>query len=211
MHHTTYDSSLPTHIATKFRQGISETFFYTKSEKYLLNPEDVFNAIDKLKINSSDYVIISFGNNLSYIKEQFSIDELTDKTYKETPIIDFQVSNHLIAGESFFILKKEDLPNIIYRELEKEQIDKYTLTKIDSSINLYFSIVDLNKNEELRNELSSSHPDKDLFKSVLLNISLLTEIRWKKNIKSIMIQINSPYSERGTPNSIKDIKKIKGK
>ncbi len=211
VHHMNFDSFLPAHIASKFRQGISETFFYTKSEKYLLNPEDVFNAIDKLKINSSDYVIISFGNNLSYIKEQFSIDELTDKAYKETRIINFQVSNHLIAGESFFILKKEDLPNIIYKELEKEQIEKYSLTKIDSDINLYFSIVNLYKNEELRNELSSSHPDKDLFKSVLLNISLLTEIRWKKSINNIMIQINSPYSERGIPNNLKDIKEIKGK
>lgn len=206
-----FDTFLPTHIANKFRQGISETFFYTKSEKYLLNPEYVFKAIDKLRINSSDYVIISFGNNLSYLKKQYSIAELTDKTYKETPIIDFQVSNHLITGESFFILKKRDLPNIIYKELEKEQFNKYELIKIDSNINLYFSIVDLNKNENIRNELSPSHQDKNLFKSVLLNISLLTEIRWKKNIKSTMIQINSPYSERGIPNSIKDIKEIKEK
>jgi hypothetical protein len=209
VHHMNYDSFLPSHIARKFKQGISETFFYTKTEKYLLNSEDVFKAIDKLKVNSSDFVIISFGNNLSYIKEQYSIENLTDKEYKGIQIIDFQESNHLIVGESLFIIKKEALPNIIYRELDEEQVKKYSLALIDNDIKMYFSIVNLHSDEELRNELTSSHQDKDLNKSVLLNISILTEIRWKKNIESIMIQINTPYSERGIPNNLKDIKEIK--
>lgn len=204
-----FDSFLASHIAKKFKHGISETFFYTKSDKYLLNISDVFKGIDKLKINSSDYVIVSFGNNLSYIKDQYSIDDLSDNKYKDIEIINFQESNHLIAGESLFILRKTDLPNIIYRDLDAKQIEKYTLELIDDEIKLYLSVINLNKNEELRNELKSSHQDKDLNKSVLLNLSILTEIRWKKGIKNIMIQVNTPYSERGMPNSLKDVKEIK--
>lgn len=209
VHHLNFDSFLANHIAKKFKYGISESFFYTKSDKYLLNISDVFKGIDKLKINSSDYVVVNFGNNLSYIKDKFSIDDLSDNKYKDIEIINFKESNQLIAGESLFILKKTDLPNIIYRDLDANQIEKYSLELIDNEIKLYLSVVNLNKNEKLRNELESSHQDKDLNKSVLLNMSILTEIRWKKGIKNIMIQVNTPYSERGMPNSLKDVIEIK--
>ncbi len=36
VYHMNFDSFLPNHIASKFKQGISETFFYTKTEKYEL-------------------------------------------------------------------------------------------------------------------------------------------------------------------------------
>jgi hypothetical protein len=209
VHHLNFDSFLASHIAKKFKYGISETFFYAKSDKYLLNISDVFKGIDKLKINSSDYVIVNFGNNLSYIKDQYTIDDLSDYKYKDIEIINFQESNHLIAGESLFILRKTDLPNIIYKDLDAEQIDKYSLELIDHEIKLYLSVVNLNKNEELRNELKPSYEDKDLNKSVLLNLSILTEIRWKKGVTNIMIQVNTPYRERGIPNSLKDVIEIK--
>jgi len=46
--HLNFDSFLADHIANKFQQGISETFFYTKSNSYLLKEKDIFPAIDKL-------------------------------------------------------------------------------------------------------------------------------------------------------------------
>lgn len=206
--HLNFDSFLAIHIARKFKYGISDTFFHTKSNKYLLNISDVFKGIDKLKINSSDYVIISFENNLLHIQDKYSIDGLSDNNYKGIRIINFQESNHSITGESFFILRKTDLPNIICWDLDTKQISKYSLELIDDKIKLYLSILNLNRNDELRNELKSSHKDIDLNKSVLLNLSILMEIRWKKDVKNIMIQVNTPYIERGVPNSLEDVIEI---
>ncbi|MCK4407043.1 MAG: hypothetical protein KAV44_05160 [Bacteroidales bacterium] len=208
-HHLNFDSFLAEHIAGKYKSGISETFFYTKTEKYLLKPEDIFPSINKLKINSTDFVIINFAQNLSYLKELLSLENLSEESYRGIKIISFSNCNHALVGESFFIIRKSDFPNIIFRKIEKSEISKYSLSLIDKEINLYCSIINLNKNQELRDELSPSHQDQDLNKSVLLNISILTEIRWKKNIKSIMIQTHSPYIERGIPNKLKDVTEIK--
>ncbi|MBP6872640.1 MAG: hypothetical protein KBC43_11595 [Bacteroidales bacterium] len=207
IHHMNFDSFIASHIANKFKQGLSETFFYTKRVRYLLNPEDIYSGIDKLTINDAEWLIISFGNNLQYLKEQYPNESLNLNTfdYRGIQIIDFQECNYLLVGESFFILRKEELPNIIYKELDEEQIVKYSLSLVDEDIKLYCSVINLYKNAELRNELTESQQDKDLNKSVLINLSLLTEIRWKKITNCTMIQLNSPYSERGIPNNLKDI------
>jgi hypothetical protein len=207
-HHMNFDSFLAEHISTKFQTGISETFYFTKSVKYLLEPKDVFSAIDNLKINSQEHVIISFGNNISYLKDLLSLNSLSDDEYNGIKIINFSHCNFSLVGESFFIIKSIDLPNIIHHSIEQSEIEKYSLSLIDDSIKLYSSVNNLNKDQNLQEELLQSHPDKDLNKSVLVNISMLTEIRWKKNISNVMIQSHSPYSERGIPNSLKDVKEL---
>lgn len=67
----------------------------------------------------------------------------------------------------------------------------------------------MNNNNTLLEELKSYFKDKeekDLRKSVLLCISILIEIQFKKNINNVMIQTYSKYRENGLLNDLKDIK-----
>jgi hypothetical protein len=203
-HHMNFDSFLAEHIATKFQQGISETFFHTKSKTYLLKQKDIFPAIDKLNL-SKDYLLVSFAQNL----EMLSVNGLQENSYKGIKLIKYGVSNYHLVGQSIFILKKSDLPNINHLQIEQSEIDKYSLGEIDDEFRLYSSVINLQKKTELLEELKPSHPDKDLRKYVLLNLILKTEIKWKKNINNIMIKTYSEYRERGVPDTLKDIQKIK--
>ncbi len=205
--HLNFDSFLAEHISKKIKDGISETFFYTKSKTYLLEEKNIFPAIDNLGL-TNEYVIVCFALNLKWIKETFAIEGLSMESFNGIQIIQFSSSNYHLVGQSIFILKKSDLPNILHISLESAEVEKYELKEIDEKIKLYSSIVDLNKNKILFNELEPSHQDRDLRKSVLINLALKIEIRWKKNINNIMIKTYSKYRERGVPDSINDIKKI---
>lgn len=79
---------------------------------------------------------------------------------------------------------------------------------MDSETKLYGSIIDLNASKMIREELKPTNAEKDLRKSVLVTLSLSTEIRWKKDIPLTMIKMYSKFREQGLPNTIKDIKKI---
>lgn len=206
-HHINFDSFLAGHISEKFKDGISETFFYTKSKTYLLEEKSIFPAIENLGL-TSEYVIICFAQNLEWLKGTYAIEGLTMDSFNGIELIQFSASNYHLVGQSIFILKKSDLPNIIHIPIEKSEKEKYELNKIDDEIKLYSSIVDLHKNEVLFNELKPSHQNRDMIKSVLVNLTLKTEIRWKKNINNIMIKTFSKYRERGVADSINDIKRI---
>lgn len=206
-HYLNYDSIFSEHISDKFKTGISETFFYTKSKTYLLEGKNLFPAIERLNI-TNEYVIISFAINIDWLIHSFSIEGLSQNSYKNIKIFNFPTSNYHLVGQSFFILKEKDLPNIIYHEIDKEERDKYSLKEIDNEIKLYSSIINLQENEKILNELSPHNKDKDLRKFVLICLSLKTEIKWKNNIDNIMIKLYTKYRERGIPDNLEDVKKI---
>lgn len=205
---TNYDSFFAENISEKYQKTISETFFIKKSISYLIKREEIFDAIDNLKINNKDYLIVGFGQHLPYYIDSLAITGLTEEKYKDIDIVNYPVCHYELTGESFFILKKSDLPKILYKKIEDTEIEKYSLALINEDINLYASIIDLNQSYKLKEELASSAPKRDLNKSILISIAFITEIRWKKNIEVIQIRSFSQYRERGLPNKLADVKAI---
>lgn len=205
-HHVNFDLVLASSIAKRFRSAISETFFHNKSSNYVLSPEDIFTAIDQLNLNE-EYVIVCFSLDLSYFIDTLKIPELTPSKYKNIEIISFWDCNYFLVGESIFILKKSDLPNLINNRVTFEEIEKYSLKMIDEKFNIYSSIIDLNKNSTLRQELIGSGQERDMKKSVLLTLAINIEIRWKKKVDNLFIRMYSQFEERGLPNSLSDFKK----
>lgn len=205
-----YDSFLAEGLAEKFKTSISETFFLNKSVDYILKEEDIFKGIDKLNLDDKQFVIISFRQNLDYYKRQYGILGLDSEIYKNINIINFDVCNYPLVGGSFFILRKEDLPFIEFKPIEKEEIEKYNLSLIDKNYNIYSNILDLNKPEHkgLGAELSKMKPGEDIEKYVLAIILYNAEIKWKKNINCVQIKVYSKYEQQGLPNSLDDIKKF---
>ena len=180
-----------------------------KTKTYLFQPKDIFDAIDKLEVNSEEYLIINFGNYLPYFIDELKIPELSLNRYRKTEIFKFEQFHYQLLGESFFIIKRSDLPNIEYLEIEKEEIDKYELKLLDNDFKLYGSVLDLFKRQDLHQDFLESSNETNLNKSVLLNISFSIRIRWTNSINVIQIKSYSGFRDKGSTNDFKDIIPIK--
>jgi len=203
VHHMEFDSFLASVVSRSLNEGLSEIFYRKISKSYLLKPEDLFKAIDKLSIDEN-FVIVNFGINLEYFVAQLKIPGLTIDKYSNINIYSF-ISSHLVR-DSLFVLKKSDLPNISTRPIDSDIIEKYSLKKISDSINLYSSILDLNNvSEEIFNENKQDKSDEDLRKSVLMSIIISTEFKWKKNIEVIQLRQYSEFFQKGIANKLDDI------
>ncbi|NMC58529.1 MAG: hypothetical protein GYA51_03955, partial [Candidatus Methanofastidiosa archaeon] len=206
VHHINFDSFLASVISRSLVEGLSETFFYKRTKSYLLKPEDIFKAIERLEIDN-EYVIINFGLSLDYFINQLKVDELSSNKYKDINIYSFNGS-HLVR-DSLFVLKKSDLPKISTKPIDADLIAKYDLKKISDKINLYSSVIDLNNtSEEIFNENKQDKTDEELRKSVLLNIVISTEFKWKKEIEVIQLNQHSVYFQKGIANKLDDVKPI---
>lgn len=200
-----YDSFLAEGTSNKFQRGISEIFFSMKTKTYLLDQKEIFNGIGKLLGNQTDFIIIGFGNYLEYYINELRIPTLTKNSYKNCELVNYDLGNYQLTGESFFILKKSDLPNINQLEIDKSEIEKYSLKELDKELNLYASVLDLFIRKDLHEEYTIKANDRDLNKSVLLSIIFKTRVRWKQDVKVVQIKSYSKHLDKGLPNDLKDL------
>ena len=136
------------------------------------------------------------------------ITELENNKYKDIEIIDIPVSNYHLVGQAFFILRRNDLPNLKLNDINKKEIEKYSLQEIDNDLHLYSTVLNLYKHPDILDELQPSNQDKDLRKQVLIDLSFIFEIRWKKKIDNVMIKTYTEYRERGIPDNLNNVGKI---
>jgi len=203
-----YHSFLAESLADKCYRGISEIFYIQTRKRFLFNKEDFFKALDNLKLSPDKHIIVAFGINLHDYDAFAQIKGLTDNDYNGVHIFRFAKCSYELVGQTLFILSKDNLPLIEFLETEKTIIDKYSLEKINETFKLYAQVVDLFRNEDLRNELSLSRQSEDLTKSVLLNISFVIRFRWGKNMNMISLRLYSKFHERGLPNNPSEIEPL---
>ena len=204
--HLKFDSFFASAVSRSLNDGLSQIFLRKTSKSFLLKPEDIFKAIDKIVIDES-FVIVNFGVNLDYFITHLKISELSNDKYKNINIYSF---NGLpIVRDSLFVLKITDLPNISTKPIDADTITKYSLKKISNTINLYSSIIDLNQTSvEVLNENKQNKTDDELRKSVLMSIIILVEFKWKKNIEVIQLRQYSEFFQKGITNKLDDVKPI---
>lgn len=206
VHHIDYDKFLATVVSRSLNEGLGEIFLRKMSKSYLLKPEELFLAIDKLSIDEN-YLIVNFGINLDYFINQLMISGLNIDKYNNINLYSFNGTNNV--QDSLFVLKKSDLPNISTKPIDGKIIAKYSLKKISEIINLYSSVIDLNNTSfEIFNELKQDKSDEDLRKSVLLSIILSTEFKWKRGIEVIQLRQYSDLFQKGIANKLDDVKPI---
>lgn len=159
------DSITAETVAQKFRNYSVNTLILILPRRYTLIGKDLFPAIDKLNINPNDFIIIAVGLYLDYYAS-LKIDGLKKRDgqwfFKNVRIAEMESSDEYVAG-SLFILKKDDLPNMVFKEIDKQEyIDKFNLKKIDETFNIYAGLNDLNdsKKKELRNEIEANMSKK---------------------------------------------------
>ena len=203
VHHMDFDSFLGTVAAKSINEGLSEVFLRKNSKSYLLKPEDLFKAIDLLKVDEK-YVIVNFGINLDRFINHIKVPKLSSEAYKKIKIHSFNGSH--IVRDSLFILKLSDLPNVTSRPIEDTVIEKYSLEKISDSMNLYCSVLDMNQvSEEIIKENEQNKTEDEIRKSVLLSIIFSIEYKWKRNIEVIQVRQYSEFRQQGIANKLEEI------
>lgn len=199
-----YDTDLAGHLSGEMIKEIGSTFRSNRKKQFLFKNEDMFKAIDKLKL-TDEHIMINMGLFIEHYIEFNKIQNLSKNKYKNTDIYNFLLKFE--PANSIYILKKSDLPQIIFNDTVKETVDKFHLSKISESLNLYGSIIDFNQaSTQLREEFSGQYDQEQLKKFVLLSLILSGEVRWKKKAKVIQLTEYSEYLKLGLPNSTEDIK-----
>jgi hypothetical protein len=135
--HLNYDSFLAESISNKIHRGMSEIIYFMKNKTYLLDQKDIFTAIDRLQIDPQDHVILNYGNYLPFFINDLRIPNLHADNYNDISIISFAQYQFSMLGESFFIAKKTDLPNIEYLDITKDEIEKYSLKLLEVTLIRY--------------------------------------------------------------------------
>ena len=210
--HINFDTILATESVQSFMSAISNQFYLQSTESYLLGIDDFFKGIDKLDLDKNRHVILAFSLNLSYFLEinNAITKENEEYFYKDIPIKSFQFSNRFVS-QTLFVLDKSDMPCLCHYELAGKQIENYKLKLIDEEIYLYTSVIDLNNDEDVRNqykEQNNVENDADLKKKALAVIEINVESRWKNSVEIIRLKLYSQYQDKGLPNSLDDIKPL---
>ncbi len=203
------DSVVAQSVAANIHFIFSSTFSHFIKERYLLNSQDIFPAINKLGINADEYYIISFGIMLPFYYESLKTPKLTkvDNTYfyDNIEIINFNTYIHDSVRNSLIIIRKSNLPTIKFNETDKSEKVKYELEEIDEKTHLLYSIIDLNTRKDLTDEISKKG-NSNTSKNVLACIALNMEVIWNINSESILIKPFEQFIDRGNPKTLNEVK-----
>lgn len=208
------DSIVAQSVASNFKFFVTGTFLYFISKKYIFKPVDLFSAIERMNFDFDEIIIISFGVNLAFYNDNLNVDNLTktDESFffKNLKIIQFDAYINEPLRESIFIINKDELPELIYNDITQKEIEKYKLEKIENT-HIFTNIVDLNKENDLRVELSENTNETDLTKKVLACIALNIEVKWKISSKGYQFKAFNQFIEKGNPNSFDNLEPLKKK
>jgi len=205
------DSITAEAVAMQFQYYSLNTFILIFPQKYLMVEKDLFGAIDRIGIDSENFVLISVGLNIGYFSH-LQIDGLRKNNekwcYGELEIIEMNSYMNDLVSQSLFVLKKEDLPNMIFKEVDAQLEKKYHLSKIDDRFNIYTSIINLNEtgNEMIKEESEKENNQVDLSQKVLACVDINVEIQCKQDIKCIQLKAFSQFDDRGVANTLDDVK-----
>lgn len=189
-------------VARDLEQLVAGTFLMPNKTQINVKEEDLFKAIVQLDPHPDKYVIINFGFNISHYISHHKTDGLSLSDYKGLNLYTFPMGN---AGRHLYIVRKDELPYLFTNKPIQPEIRKYKLEMIGDN-NLYFSIIDLYRNEQVRNDwlLSDQVSDQqkaNIEKMVQIYIGFLVVIQWKEetHLTSLSVVYGHGEQEKITP------------
>jgi hypothetical protein len=205
--HLNFESYLAESVRQNHSDGYFQIFNTAASKKYVYDQENVFKAIDNLKLDPDKHIILAFGFvNINYYTENLKIVGLEKDQYNKIKMLFFPGRIYGISN-SLFILAKSSLPEIEYADIEEANIDLYEAKPIIEKFNVYAAVSDLHLNTALRMliEKEPSERDKNLHKSVWQGIIFKTVIKWQKGADMVQIIIQNEFENQRKKNELKDI------
>lgn len=177
---------------------LPNTFLSVRKRKYLLRKRDLIKGIEKLEFDVERHIMIALNLNI-YGIEDFE-----------------KIENNIIAIPStglkdvLFVLPKDDLPIIKYKEIKTEKQKENQLGILDNEKKVYASLIDLSKENNSKHRYKWNRNENYLEEEskVQLTIAFITEIIWKNNSNVIQINIENSIEEQGIVDEIKDLEKM---
>ena len=196
-----FDSVYSQHIANnKIKYFLPNSFLLARTDKYLIERKQLIDGFERIIKDVNNKVIVA-------IRPGYDSKQLIDKSKFKNLIIEIPSSNNRLS-DTFFILDKNDLPKFESKKLPEKEIDKFGLTLLDEKYQLYSNVIDINLNEN--NSLKEEYSTKDEKElKVLILISFILLIKWKKDREITMLSLTSPYQERGIVNKLEDLQELK--
>ncbi|MBP3466518.1 MAG: hypothetical protein J6K01_02775 [Paludibacteraceae bacterium] len=209
--YSNYDSFIAESISLRIKRSFASIFGYYNHKRHQLKTEHLLTAIDKLKLNKTEYTIVSVGFNLNILNTNDLNDNKDNTwTYKGLRIIETGFSIIENFNQSLFIMKNEDLPYFINHEVDKDTIEKYSLEEINEKYHIYTNVIDLHKtgNEGIKKEIEENTTYKQLNEYALACVDIKVEIRCKENAKCIQLKVFDLFKDQGFEDNISNIKNI---
>lgn len=201
--HLNYDKVFAGFISSnKVKRYIPNSFLIARTKRYLLNKDNVLIALSKIIGNNSDIVIV--GVQIGY-----QIKKILENSNFKNSIL-YIPSTEYHSQDTIFILRKNDLPALEHKDLNKDEKIELQLKCINKDLKIYASVIDINTNEntafkdkwDLENE-----PDNEDLK-VQLTIAFISIIYWKNEREIIQINVASELREQGIQNDINDVEPL---
>lgn len=199
--YATYLGSL---VASRITHDISGMFRSKTTQRFLLRDTAIFKAIDRMKLNPAEHVIINFGIDILLVNQKIKQEGLTKTRYKGVPIITLDYINRNLIRSSLIILKKTDLPEFVYKEIDPARVAQFKLEVLSPAIYLYGQVINLTEEPQLM-ELFKSEKEDILKRSVYLMLELQLEVRWRKDFRMTELRLYSEFYQQGLPNDLDEI------
>ncbi|MFT3793648.1 hypothetical protein [Flavobacterium sp.] len=198
--HLNYDTILASTIASQsIRKYIPNSFVTARTRRYLLNPENIVQGIQKLIGNRKDVVIVAI--NLTW-----NTREILQKFQPQ--LKEIRGSEHRLQ-DMLFVLKRSDLPYLVHKELGANVVEEKRFERIDEDLNIYTAVLDLSQAENASVREKWSKEDLEDEAKIQITIALLTLIIYKNSRDIVQLNIASRYKEQGIQNSLEDIDSFK--
>ena len=198
-----YDSSLANFISSySIPRDISNSFLIAKTNRYLLNNNNLLEGMDRIIQDKEDIVIIVFSGGYE------TTQKIENSKYKENviylPAIDFK--------NTIFILEKFNLPRIEKSDISEEVKQELQVKKISDKWNIYGTVIDINLpgNEAIKEKWIDdiNYYQKENELQILLGLLFVGHIKFKSDRKIIQININNEFEELGTENKLSDLEPL---
>ncbi len=198
-------------IADELKINSMNIFLKMQNKRFVLKENDIFKAIDSLTLNDKSFVILNPDINLHYYQSLYKNDSLSCKNdkwfFNDIEIINMPYNPYI--GQSLIIIKKENLPTIVHNSVDDSIISKYLLKPIDDKLKIYASIIDLNIEKDLKDEIYKETGIHQLEEKVLLCIDMDAVISCNNDAKCIILKVFSQFDDKGTPNTIEQVKELR--
>jgi hypothetical protein len=199
-------------VSLELQRDILNVFLMLNRKEYLLEESETFSGIDNLITAKDEFVIVAVGVNLIYLqgKNNKLKNDNDNWSYNGISIINIDNSMNEFISQSFILIKIEDLPCLVHNTVSEERRVKYKLEHIDTAINTYASLINLNnaENEDITKEVSQGTGIHNLSKSVLVCVEINAEVRYREDAKCIQMKMITPFDETSTSVKAIDIENI---
>lgn len=178
-------------------------------QTYTIAFESLIDALDKLQL-TDNYVILSNGLNWKYFAELSDKIDMNEREntcfYGTIPIYELPCC-HPIFNHTIYIVEKNLLPRLIYKQPDDNQIEGYKLEQVDDQYEIWMSIKKFVDNPDMR-ELGAGLGDS-------INSYSLFTIGWQPRIilpdqmRTVAIKVWYEFVNEGKTDEVDKVKSMR--